>query len=898
MSLSGWEITKRLSFVIKSSVVEEDIGELPFLFKLSTDTGTTDVNTTKIFSALTYDGDSTLNRHKIAVTQLISGEEVQCFCEIGSWDHTNLHGSIWIKPKELSSTVDNMFYLYYDKNHEDNYMYVSTTDSSSVTLFMDIGVEGSYDTAGAIPFDILKIDNTYKMWYLGYNSKWSIMYCESTDMTTWSGHQRVIDNTHTYDAASHFSGTVLYDDGIYKMWYSGRDSLSWRLMYCDSVDGIVWDNYQLVVDLSQSPYSDKDAISCAVVKEGSIYKMWYGGYKTTPANGRIIYCESDNGINWTNHQMVLDYTDTPIQNATYVRPCRVTYVDGLYRMWLNVYDGSTWLLFYSTSNNGVDWATVTSFASLDLESTYDTDGNKCLAVLEEDGYYNFFYSGLDGVNWRILKHKSISLAGPRTPAQEVWSDDFFSVHHLNNEYGYVDSTDNNLNILSTTDVSPTTYLGIPALNYTSDGSNVQIPNSNIFDSTDYFGITIFSNIHSGTVLYYKGNKVIYYSTSEKQLILDDTFTGTDGDAPNELLWDVVNVTSSGNSFNLQNNKLRFSGDNADTVEVTSIYSLACNFDIQVDWSEDSGTNVDRLNIIFRVSSTDGSKYVDIRYHRYSTNAQWATYTEAGYYNFSSRSMSNSSFRIIRTGDSYKLYTHTVNWDLRATIDNTLGDNVKVSLLVAVESGYPDVNVDFDNFKVNEGIAIWPDPETEVYTAIGKLTDTETTHALSVTASGTTSTDVLIHFGKEAVVGADTVFYLNDKTIASDTSSLVNSSNNVYIGNNCLSVNGVVIEILFSDSALSQAKQRYLKASFTDSLITLSSHYIQGYTTLYEEPITTTVLAYDALTGALVGVTQSSPTDGYYYMQLSSGNECFLIGVDGGLYNHYVLGKVIPTYFIS
>lgn len=893
MALTGWDITKRKAFIIKSSVIDEGVNMLPFLFKIFNETGIDKVGTIDILNSLVQDGDSTVNKHKIAVSQLIDGVEQQCYCEIAAWDHPNLYANIWVKPKELSSTEDNFFHIYYDKNHEDNDRYVSTTSGTATELFMDLSAEGTYDTGGVLPIEVLKVDNKYQMWYLGYDTMWNILYCESDDFTTWSGHQLVIDHTHTYDTDNHHPGTVIYDNGTYKMWYSGYDGTNWRIMYCTSTDGKTWSNFQVVVEYNDHYYASTYAYMPCVLKEGTTYKMWYCGFDGT--NYRIIYCNSTDGLTWSNHQMVVDYTTTPETGVDRVRSCKVSYVDGMYRLWLDYYNGTNWVQGYTTSINGIQWEDISRFVYLGIEGTYDSAHTLFTTIYEEDDYYHFFYGGHNGSNYRIIYAKSVSLSSPRTPSQEVWSA-FNSVHHLNPDYGYVDSTSSRLDATAN-NVTATTLSGVNALLYDKQDSYVKIPHNVAFDDNGTFGTTIFAKISSGNALYSKGTKAKVYYNRTTNINPSDNFTGTNDDPPAINRW---SISDANGSITIDNNRLKMvstdTSANWKAVNAYTRYKLQGDFDIQFEWANWETTN-DHFTML-RPYGPDWYVSIGPRTYGQPYNLYWS-YNEPPSGDVDDSSVviwPEGLVRITRVGtvgSAYYKHYPSDSWILRGT--STTGPEDATVRLYHQKRYLAETNFTtyLDNFTVTSGTLIWDYPEVESDIITYEITDVSTTHSIEYPATDKVDAYTINHLGKDSHAGADTVFYLNNLKTAVGSDTLVTNTTDVYIGATTYSINGIVVAVLFSDSVFSPEDFNYLKLAFTDNLILIPTYYIQGYTTVYGEPLSTTLLAYDADTGDLIGVTQSDPSDGYYRMNMMSGSECFVVGVDGVFYNHHIVGKVIP-----
>ncbi|KKP70169.1 hypothetical protein A2X44_00475 [candidate division CPR3 bacterium GWF2_35_18] len=99
-----------------------------------------------------------------------------------------------------------------------------------------------------------------------------------------------------------FSGYVIKDNETYKMWYTGYDGLRYQIHYTTSPDGAIWTKSDNNPVLSQSnTYSiDKGSVYFgSLIKENGIYKMWYTGHDGT--NGRLAYATSSDGVSWTKN---------------------------------------------------------------------------------------------------------------------------------------------------------------------------------------------------------------------------------------------------------------------------------------------------------------------------------------------------------------------------------------------------------------------------------------------------------------------------------------------------------------------------------------------------------------------------------------------------------------------
>jgi predicted GH43/DUF377 family glycosyl hydrolase len=214
--------------------------------------------------------------------------------------------------------------------------------------------------------------------------------------------------------------SVLFEDCTYKMYYSGSDGSNVRIGYATSPDGIVWTKYagNPVLDLGvPGEWDDYHVFYPFVLFEDGTYKMWYSG--SDGSNYRIGYATSPDGIVWTKYAGNPLDLDTPGEWDDYsVSAPSVLFEDGLYKMWYSGFDGSNWRIGYATSSDGIVWTKYAGNPVLDLGAPGEWDDYHVYtpSVLFKDGTYKMWYSGEDGSNDRIGYATSIP---PTFPVGDV-----------------------------------------------------------------------------------------------------------------------------------------------------------------------------------------------------------------------------------------------------------------------------------------------------------------------------------------------------------------------------------------------------------------------------------------------------------------------------------------------
>lgn len=247
-------------------------------------------------------------------------------------------------------------------------------------VFEGSDVPGAFDRAGVSTMNIIRVGNTFRMYYSGFSDPYTIAgigLAESTDGRTWTrvpgpaGGGAVLrhsgDSTQ-FDTTYIVAPSVLLDQAspaapcegnrtsgpCYRMWYEGvRTSPAYRFAigYALSPDGVNWTRVSNYTDGSifgagpSGTFDDNSVGVPFVMKDGAIYRMWY------EAKGRAIpstesfttgHVVSTDGRNWVrpspNLPVYTGASDTIVAGA----PDEVWAVRGLK-------EGPRYRMYYATS---------------------------------------------------------------------------------------------------------------------------------------------------------------------------------------------------------------------------------------------------------------------------------------------------------------------------------------------------------------------------------------------------------------------------------------------------------------------------------------------------------------------------------------------------------------------
>jgi hypothetical protein len=83
----------------------------------------------------------------------------------------------------------------------------------------------------------------WHLWYTGYDgTHYRICHASAVVKDAWYAHKLSVDirRQGRFDTQHAAFPVVLYDSGVFKMWYSVFDGETWRILYQESPDGVIW----------------------------------------------------------------------------------------------------------------------------------------------------------------------------------------------------------------------------------------------------------------------------------------------------------------------------------------------------------------------------------------------------------------------------------------------------------------------------------------------------------------------------------------------------------------------------------------------------------------------------------------------------------------------------------
>jgi len=300
----------------------------------------------------------------------------------------------------------------------------------SYSPVLSLGSAGSWDSRFvANPCVIKNSTGTFMMYYGGYNdTSYSIGLATSTDGVTWTKY--IDNPILTPGSAGLWDDTwvelpwVILIDGIYHMFYIGRNSSQVSSVgYASSTNGINFTKYAGNPVLSPASGWDSAVIrGMSVLYEDGVWHMWYSGSDTVDETFQIGYANSTNKFTWTKciGNPIFTFGAAGSWDDRTVFCPRVYKIGSTYNMFYaaksrntvwgnhrNVYEGSSWRIGLAASSNRLNWMRneCNPIISAGFYGMFDDTGVSIVSMISVNNSYYVYYEGQtyesDKEYWRI-----------------------------------------------------------------------------------------------------------------------------------------------------------------------------------------------------------------------------------------------------------------------------------------------------------------------------------------------------------------------------------------------------------------------------------------------------------------------------------------------------------------
>jgi len=286
------------------------------------------------------------------------------------------------------------------------------SDDSGKTYRLDtrnpvLSASRTWDSEGIGGPAVVGDGSSYRMWFHGSDGGLTrIGSAVSSDGQGW--HEMfVLPPLYSSRGATGVSAPTVFDDaGWLAMYLAEESGGEWQIRAANYNEGTRrWFSSGVIISGSGS-WDSHGRKPLAAIKDGSTYRLWYAGLD---ASGRwsVGYADSQFIGDLVAHQgnpiltsgPPLSWDSEGIDGASVVHP-------GLsheYEMWYSGFDGVTWRIGYAFSSDGKVWTKPLGYPILYPSSgvSWDCAGVSSPRVIIEGGLYHMFYSGYDGSVWSL-----------------------------------------------------------------------------------------------------------------------------------------------------------------------------------------------------------------------------------------------------------------------------------------------------------------------------------------------------------------------------------------------------------------------------------------------------------------------------------------------------------------
>ena len=257
------------------------------------------------------------------------------------------------------------------------------------------------------------------------------------DWTKYESNPVLIAGPDNFDIIALGQPTVLYDEGIIKMWYPGvGDDGKARICYATSIDGISWTKHITpVLDVGGAGEWDRGWMDTPEVVKvaGVYYMMYYGDTMQLPAeiSSSMGMAYSDDGLTWTKSPLNPVFTKANIGDwdGTWVESPALIYdeIEEEFLMYYNGVDTATWKLQIglATSDDCENWLrhAANPLITNGAWGQYDDMWCGTPGAIYLNGLYEMWYSGAAAADYsEVLEgFENVSICYATSEDGLVWT---------------------------------------------------------------------------------------------------------------------------------------------------------------------------------------------------------------------------------------------------------------------------------------------------------------------------------------------------------------------------------------------------------------------------------------------------------------------------------------------
>ncbi|MCK5253419.1 MAG: hypothetical protein KAQ96_10730, partial [Thermoplasmata archaeon] len=172
------------------------------------------------------------------------------------------------------------------------------------------GAASSWEDDSVMEPCVVFANGQYHLYYVGYDgdgTDYAVGLARSDDgkvFTKYGSNPVLTKSGSGYDSSGVRDPYVIYEDGLFKMWYTGLNGAVESIAYATSNDGTSWAKYASNPVIAQPAFwaTNDFGDPCVIMVNGQYWMYVSGG--TNANQQRVGLYFSDDGTSWTAHNVL------------------------------------------------------------------------------------------------------------------------------------------------------------------------------------------------------------------------------------------------------------------------------------------------------------------------------------------------------------------------------------------------------------------------------------------------------------------------------------------------------------------------------------------------------------------------------------------------------------------
>ena len=250
---------------------------------------------------------------------------------------------------------------------------------------------------------VIEDKNGFYRMYVSWRKLGKIAVSLSPDGINWSNMQIVMGKSNSNNWAYNINrASVIFKDGIYKMWFTGQNNKKSKIGYAFSEDGYNFTRLDNPILIPEYNYEKTNVMNPHVLydKEEKIYKMYYAAGEFYEPDV-ICYATSKDGIIWEkykNNPILIPNNNKTLLDSFKLGGCDVHKISSNYYLmfYIGYPDIDHARIFFAESKDGItNWKRSNNPIIEPTKNSFDSDAcYKPSAIYnKKDKLWMLYYNG-------------------------------------------------------------------------------------------------------------------------------------------------------------------------------------------------------------------------------------------------------------------------------------------------------------------------------------------------------------------------------------------------------------------------------------------------------------------------------------------------------------------------